>query len=249
MKYILIEDELLAAKRLRDLIQKLRPEYTFVSKFDTVEGASIGLQALNYDVIFMDIQLGDGNSFDIFDQIRLTKPVIFTTAYDEYALKAFKINSIDYLLKPIDEGELRNALEKLEQRNAQSPGQDLILNQLMKSLQPRGKERFVVRIGDHLHTVQTSDIQLIYSQDKGTYLYTQGGKKYLVDYTLDTVEDLLDKSEFFRISRKFLVNQNFISDMIAFSNSRLEIKVKGEIGEQIIVARERVQDFKTWYDR
>lgn len=251
MRFIIIEDEQLAAKRLRTLIETLRPNYQFVAKFDSVESASISLPALSYDVLFMDIQLADGISFDIFDQIKVEKPIIFTTAYDEFALKAFKTNSVDYLLKPIAEEELGTAIKKLENnfsKEASSPP-EMDINQLIKSMQPAVKERFVVKVGEHLKTVETSDIQLVYSQDKGTYLFTKSGKRFLIDYTLDKVEELLNQDQFFRISRKFLINVNCIKDIIAFTNSRLEIVVDHFDEDQIIVARERVADFKLWLDR
>ncbi|SNS76366.1 two component transcriptional regulator, LytTR family [Ekhidna lutea] len=251
MRYIIIEDEQLAANRLRSLVEKLKPEYEFVTKFDSVESASISLPALSYDLLFMDIQLADGLSFDIFDQIDIKKPIIFTTAYDEFALKAFKTNSVDYLLKPISEEELGNAINKYE-TNFDKPKPKTIggdLDSLMKALQPSGKERFVVKVGEHLKTVESKNVQLVYSQDKGTYLFTDAGKRFLVDYTLDKVEDLLNPSHFFRISRKFIININFIKDIIAFTNSRLEIVVDHFDEDQIIVARERVGDFKDWLDR
>lgn len=252
MKYIIIEDEQLAAKRLRQLIEEIRPDYQFVSKFDSVEGATISLPALKYDLLFMDIQLADGNSFDIFDQITVKAPIIFTTAYDEYALKAFKSNSVDYLLKPIDASELKAAIEKFEnnhkpanQLTTQSPD----LNELLKSLQPKGKERFVVKVGEHLKTIETKDVQLIFSQDKATYIFTKEGRRYLIDYSVDRVKELLSPDMFFQISRKFIINLHFIKDIIAFTNSRLEIVVEHFEEEQVIVARERVGDFKEWLDR
>lgn len=254
MKYILVEDEQLAAKRMRALIDEIRPNYEFVAKFDSVESAVISLPVLQYDLLFMDIQLADGISFEIFDQVQIDKPIIFTTAYDEFAIQAFKTNSIDYLLKPIGEHDLDQAIRKFEAIFAVrkvEPEQSSIPNiqELMKSLQPKGKERFVVKVGEHLRTVNTADVQLIYSQDKGTYLFTQEGKRFLVDYTLDAVAELLPPNTFFRISRKFIVNLNYIRDIIAFTNSRLEIMVDHFDDEQIIVARERVNDFKSWLDR
>jgi len=251
MKYIIIEDEQIAAKRLRELVNTIRPDYEFVAKFDSIESATISLPVLKYDLLFMDIQLADGNSFDIFDQISLTAPIIFTTAYDEFALKAFKHNSVDYLLKPIDEKELHNAILKFENNKAANqPSEDGgQLNDLLKSLNPGGKERFIVKVGDHLKAVESKKIQLILSQDKGTYLFTSEGKRFLVDYSLDRIDDLLDHSTFFRISRKFIINVNYIRDMIAFTNSRLELVIDHYDDEQIIVARERVNDFKNWLDR
>jgi len=252
MRYIIIEDEQLAAKRLRSLIEEINPSYEFVAKFDSIESATISLPVLEYDLLFMDIQLADGNSFDIFDQISIKSPIIFTTAYDEYAVKAFKTNSVDYLLKPIDKEELRNASLKFEEiYNSKGLASDNIpeIDKLIQSLQPSGKERFVVKIGDHLKTVETKDIQLVFSQDKGTYLFSNLGKKYLVDYTLDKVINLVDQSKFFKISRKFIINADYIKDIIAFTNSRLEIVIEHYDEEQLIVAREKVLEFKSWLDR
>ncbi len=252
MRFIIIEDEQLAAKRIRELMANIRPDYHFVAKFDSVESATISLPILQYDLILMDIQLADGTSFDIFDQITLKTPIIFTTAYDEYAIRAFKINSVDYLLKPIDQTELAQAIHKFEENrtvpeSANSPSDQI--TDLMKSLLPKGKERFVVKIGEHLKTVESAVIQLIYSQDKATYLFSEDGKRYLVDYSLDKVEELMNKDQFFRISRKFLVNVSHIKDMTAFTNSRLKLSVPHYDGEPIIVARERVGEFKEWLDR
>lgn len=246
MRYIILEDERLAANRLKELVKGIRPDYSCVLTLDSVEAAVISLPALTVDLLFMDIQLADGLSFDILDQLSIETPIIFTTAYDEYAIKAFKTNSIDYLLKPLDEEELVRAIEKFEKHKPDSK-QDLDL--LVKSIHPAGKERFVVKVGDHLKTVETNLVQLVYSQDKGTYLFTKDGRKFLIDYSLDKVEELLDPTQFFRISRKFIINLNYIKDMISFTNSRLEVVIDRFDEEQIIVARERVNDFKSWLDR
>ncbi len=246
MRYAILEDEKLASNRLKKLITDMKPDYKCVVVLDSVESAVISLPALKVDLVFMDVQLADGISFDIFDQIRFDVPIIFTTAYDEYALTAFKTNSVDYLLKPIDPVELARALDKFEKQAVKGDNE---IEQLMKSLQPKGKERFVVKVGDHLKTVETSHIQMVYSQHKGTYLFDNQGKKFLVDYTLDKLEDMLNPDQFFRISRKFLVQVGFIKDIIAYTNSRLEIKIDGFDEEQVIVSRERVQDFKSWLDR
>lgn len=246
MRYAILEDEKLASNRLKQLITDMKPDYKCVVVLDSVESAVISLPALKIDLVFMDIQLADGVSFDIFDQIKFDVPIIFTTAYDEYALSAFKTNSVDYLLKPIDPVELARAMDKFEKQAVR--GDDEI-EKLVKSLQPKGKERFVVKVGDHLKTVDTPNIQLAYSQHKGTYLYDNEGRKFLVDYTLDKLEDMLNPDQFFRISRKYLVQVDYIKDIISFTNSRLEIKIPGFDEEQIIVSRERVQEFKNWLDR
>ena len=246
MRYLILEDEKIASNRLKEMIANLRPDYHCVLTLDSVESAVISLPALKLDLVFMDIQLADGNSFDIFDQIKFDAPIIYTTAYDEYALKAFKSNSVDYLLKPIDPVELAGAIAKFEKHSVKD---DKDVTQLMQSLKPEGKERFVVKVGEHLKSVLTKNVQLIYSQDKGTYLFTDDGKRFLVDYTMDRVEEMLSPKEFFRISRKFLVHIDYIKDIVSFTNSRLEIMIDGFTDDQVIVARERVSDFKVWLDR
>lgn len=256
MKFIVIEDEKIAADRLKKIISEIRPGFKHLLTLDSIESAVISLPPLRPDVIFMDIRLADGLSFEIFDQIELKAPIIFTTAYDNYAIQAFKINSIDYLLKPIDPEELENAILKLEQRLEEQKQQsepvnepDRDINNLIKTMQPGGKERFVVKVGDRLKSIKTEDIQLIYSSDKTTYLFTDEKRRYPIDFTVEKVDDLLSKEKFFKISRKFIVNIDFIGDIISFTNSRLEILINGFEEERVIVARERVSDFKFWLDR
>ncbi|MFZ9045992.1 MAG: LytR/AlgR family response regulator transcription factor [Cyclobacteriaceae bacterium] len=250
MKYIILEDEKIAAERLNRLITHIRPNYKHVETLDSVETAVISLTTLNADLYFMDIQLADGLSFEIFDQISIDKPIIFTTAYDRYALQAFKQNSMDYLLKPIDEEELAAAIEKFEKLKRSLKNENSEdYGDLIKAIQPTGKKRFIVKVGDHLKSIRSSDIQAFYSHDKATYLLTTEGKKYLIDYSLEKVEQLLSKSDFYKISRKFIVNIHFIHDIVAYTNSRLEVKLNHFNEEQIIVARERVQEFKNWLDR
>ena len=248
MKYIIIEDEKIAADRLKTLIKEVRPDYQHILTIDSIESAVISLQALRPQIIFMDIRLADGLSFEIFDQIELSVPIIFTTAYDNYAIRAFKTNSIDYLLKPIDPEELKTAIEKFEKQLDEK--KELVdVSSLVKSMQPQGKERFIVKVGDHLKTIDTTGIQLIYSQDKTTYLFTNEGRKFPIDYSVEKVESMLSKEKFFQISRKFIVNIDYIKDIISFTNSRLEIILEKFREDRVIVARERVNDFKNWLDR
>ncbi len=253
MRYIIIEDEQIAANRLRKLITELRPNYEFVTSLDSVEGASISLPVLKFDLLFMDIQLADGVSFEIFDHIPMKKPVIFTTAYDQYAIKAFKTNGIDYLLKPLDPTELEQAITKFEsyvvERKQDNYAQDI--QQLLSQFQPekKFKERFVVKVGDHLRMITVNDIDVFYSQDKTTFVQTREGRTFIVDFPLDRLVGMIDPNRFFRISRKYIVCLDAIEDMLAFSNSRLRIKVKNFDDDQVIVARERVGEFKDWLDR
>jgi DNA-binding LytR/AlgR family response regulator len=248
MKYIILEDEQIAANRLRRLIMECRPHFKHMLSIDSVESACISLPALKPDLLFMDIQLADGLSFEILDQIQIDTPIIFTTAYDEYALRAFKTNSIDYLLKPIDPDELEEAISKFE-KNTNSKKGSVEVEQLMKSLQPQGKERFVVRIGDHIKAIRSEDISLVYSEDKVTYLFTREGQRYPVDYSVEKIDTLLDPRQFKKISRKHIIHIDAIKDIVAYTNSRLELFIEKYKGERVIVAREKVQDFKNWLDR
>ena len=253
-KYIIIEDEQIAVNRLQQMIQQMRPDYQCVRVLDSVESAVGSLPREEHDLVFMDVQLADGLSFEIFEVITSIKPIIFTTAYDQYAVKAFKTSGIDYLLKPIDTDELHAAIEKFEnQVTAEITSESTPLEEvksLLASFQPQKtfKERFVVKYGDHLKTVPVTDIYLFYSQDKATYLMTSEGRNYLIDFTLDKLLGLIDPARFYRISRKFIVALDGIDDIVAFSNSRLKLKLHHYQGEEVIVARERVVDFKQWLD-
>ena len=256
MRYIIIEDEQIAANRLKKLVSEIRPNYEFVMSLDSVEGATISLPVLKFDLIFMDIQLADGLSFEIFDQIPLKKPVIFTTAYDQYAIKAFKTNGVDYLLKPIDPGELEEAIAKFESQVVATSKQDYqsdlnkILNSLGKGESNKTyKKRFVVKIGDHIKTIAVDEISLFYSQDKTTFILTKEGRNFITDFPLDRLVELVDPKNFFRISRKFIICLDAIDDMLSFSNSRLKLVIKHYDDENIVVARERVAEFKQWLDQ
>jgi DNA-binding LytR/AlgR family response regulator len=202
------------------------------------------------DLIFLDIQLSDGLSFEIFEAIDIKSAVIFTTAYDEYALQAFKLNSIDYLLKPIDETDLEKAVVKYNERSPKQQSVTLdfndIKNLLVNPIDRTYKKRLSVKVGQHLKLINMDDIECFYSENKGTYAYTSDGRNYLLDHTLEQLEHELEPKVFFRISRKFFVNINAIKDMIHYTNSRLQIKLNTFNDQEVIVARERVKDFKDW---
>jgi len=252
MNVLIIEDEPQAAERLARLVMKLRPAGKIMALLDSVRRSVEWLSSNPApDAILMDIQLADGLSFGVFDQIKVNCPVIFTTAYDEYALKAFKVNSIDYLLKPIDEAELRTAFEKLELLRGDTPSNKMMesIANVMQMLTKKYKERFVIRIGEHLRTVETSNILFFISQDKATFAQAADNRKHLLDFTMDQLEGLLDPSRFFRINRKYLVSREAIHDMITHTNSRLKLVLRGCDDADIIVARERVQEFRAWLDR
>ncbi|WP_305981988.1 LytR/AlgR family response regulator transcription factor [Roseivirga thermotolerans] len=252
MKVLIVEDESMAAKRLSALLKKMEPTVEILDQLDSVKTAVKWLKVNESDLLFFDIQLADGLSFEILNQVSVKAPIIFTTAFDEYAIRAFKVNSIDYLLKPIDPKELEMALAKFhknfEDKSPVVPNMHM-LQEAMKMLSRQYKERFVVKVGEHIHTLAVKDTAYFFSQEKATYLVTEGGKRYIIDFTLEEVEGLVDPDEFFRISRKYLVSMRAIKDIITYSNSRLRIMLRQADDMDAIVSRERVQDFKKWLDR
>lgn len=201
MKYLLVEDERFAYEEMKRMMEKLRPDYQLEAWTATVEQTVQFLKHHPVDLMLLDIRLTDGNSFDIFEQIQVTTPVIFTTAYDEHAIQAFKVNSVDYLLKPVEEDDLLAALRKFEQfRVVQSPVTNY--RKLEEALMSNCKKnRFLIQKGDAYHYVETSDIAFFYSEEKVVFLHTFSDKRYIVDYTLEQIEQLLDERTFFRVSR------------------------------------------------
>jgi DNA-binding LytR/AlgR family response regulator len=252
MKVLIVEDEPLAAAQLAALLVQLKPQSEIIAVCDTVESTIKWLKNNPLpDLAFFDIQLGDGLSFEIFKKIELTIPVIFTTAYDQYALQAFKVNSIDYLLKPIDKGEMSIALEKFDRIHNHQIHQ--ITPELIQSLiasvgKTEYKKRFLVKIGTHLRAVNTDEVLYFYSFQKGTFLKSIDGKNYLLDQTLEVIEQLVDPDQFFRINRKYMVSLVAITDVHAYSNSRLKLKVKNQEEDDFLVAREKVKAFKDWLE-
>jgi DNA-binding LytR/AlgR family response regulator len=254
MNILILEDEPQAADRLATLIQQVRPAWRVEVKLDSVKRAVDWFRTNPQPaLVFMDIQLADGLSFEVFEQVPVTSPVIFTTAYNEYALKAFKVNSIDYLLKPVDKDELASALKKFDQlvgSSAVSQGKMMeSIENAVRMLTRKYKERFVLKVGEHLKSVEVKDILFFYSLEKATFAQTGDGRKHILDFTLDQLENLLNPEQFFRINRKYIISADAIQDMISHTNSRLKLIMKSSDDDDVIVARERVQEFKEWLDR
>ncbi|MGB3465535.1 MAG: LytTR family DNA-binding domain-containing protein [Cyclobacteriaceae bacterium] len=254
MKVLIVEDENLAVKRLTQLVAELRPEWEVAMRTDAIEDTVAYLSKEQVDLIFLDIQLSDGVSFEIFNHVAVEAPVIFTTAYDEYAIKAFKVNSVDYLLKPLSKQELESAIIKFESGRQEKtvPQQaidPMLMQNLLQQLTTNYKERFVIKVGEHIKTVATDSILYFISQQKVTYLMAKDGKRFIVDFTLDKVEELLDPKLFYRINRKMIIHDQAIEDIVSFSNSRLKLFLMHCDNQDSIVARERVSDFKEWLDR
>jgi DNA-binding LytR/AlgR family response regulator len=249
MNVIILEDETRAANYLERLIQKVAPEMKVVAKIESVRDA-VPFLAVHTDIglIFSDVQLADGLSFEIFGQVQVKCPIIFTTAYDHYAIEAFKTNGIDYLLKPVEEDRLKKAIEKIKMF---SP---VVSLEKLLSITSAGstkiyKSRFMVKIGDKIKSIALDEILTFYSLEKATYLHTASNRDYCIDYSIDQVEELLDPALFFRINRKYIISIQACSNILAWTNSRLRLKIEGINDDDIIVARERVQDFKEWLDR
>ena len=252
MRILIVEDEHLAVKRLSQMITRLYPDSDICGVCDSVDSTIDWLKHHPHpDFAFFDIQLGDGLSFEIFEQTNINFPIIFTTAYDQYALKAFKVNSLDYLLKPIEEPELRFAIDKFQKQKKSdlSLVKDAIIHAQQLLEQQNYKTRFLIKVGEHLRMIDTSNISFFYSEDKSTYLRTFQGNCYALDQSLDQYEIQLNPSKFHRISRKFIVSSAAISDIISYSNSRLKLKLTGmDNSDEIVVSRERVKVFKSWLE-
>lgn len=253
MNILIIEDEPLAAKRIETLVLELLPNARVLDKIDSVKKSVHWFKNNpSPDLTLMDIQLADGTSFQIFEQCEVRCPIIFTTAYDEYALKAFKVNSIDYILKPVDKSDLQVALKKLETLTRNSDDTRKLLNSIgvvVQKLSKKHKERFVIKVGEHLRTIEVKDILFFYSQDKATFCHTGENRNHVLDFTLEQIEDMLDPLVYYRVNRKYFVRAEAIQDIISYTNSRLKLILKNSNDSDVIVARERVQEFKQWLDR
>lgn len=251
MNAIIIEDEPLAVVELEKMLQKIAPEVNIEARLDSVNESVEWLKNHRTELIFSDIHLGDGQSFDIFNRVEIKIPVIFITAYDEYALQAFKKQGIDYILKPFDEKDLRIALDKVEAFRGQ--GAQMNFNQDVSGKIPETsyQERFLVQIGTKIKSVAVEDIAYFMADGKYLSLFTFEGAGYLVDQTLSGVEERLNPQFFFRISRKFIISFRTIKEMIKYSNSRIKVILSPLPPEDIeaIVSAERIREFKEWLNR
>ena len=249
MNIIIIEDEKPAARLLQRKVEKLG--LTVNTMLHSVEEALDWFQNNTHpDLIFLDIQLSDGLSFEIFETIDIKSAVIFTTAYDEYALRAFKLNSIDYLLKPIDEDDLECAVNKFKLRTQSASNLaldfEMIKRMLVNPVDKNYKKRFTVKVGNQLKLIAIEEVECFYSENKGTYMHTLDNRDYLLDGTLEQLETDLDPECFFRVSRKFIVPMKGIKEIQMHTNSRLKVILPTYKEDEVIVARERVNDFKEW---
>lgn len=247
-RYLIVEDERFAYEEMKRMIEKLRPDYQLVNWTETVEQTIIYLKNNSVDLILLDIRLADGSCFDIFDQLAVKTPIIFTTAYDEHAIQAFKVNSIDYLLKPIEEPDLQFALQKYEQYQTIQPA-SIEYKKLKDAIDGNyRKNRFLIQKGDSYHYIETSEIAFFYSEEKVVFLHTFSDKRYIVNYTLDQIEQSLDDKSFFRVARNTIVNIKAIKSISKYFNSRLKLTFQPKCPHETTVSRVRVSDFLKWVD-
>ena len=243
MRVLIIEDESLAQEELERIIDKQFPEMAIVGKLSTVRESIEWLRCNKADLIFMDIHLADGNSFDIFDHVEVRTPIIFTTAYDRYAVQAFKVNGIGYLLKPIVESDLITAVEKLDY----APDR---LTELLHSLKPSKeyKSRIAIKCGDKFSFLDMNDVAYFYAEERVTLVVPKQGRKQIIDYTIESLEPMLDPKQFFRLTRGCIASIGSIAGVSKYFNSRLKVSVKPEYEGELLVSRVRVPEFLKWLD-
>lgn len=251
MRVLIIEDEAPAFRRLQRILEEVEPLTKIIEVIDSVEESVDWLtHNAKPDLIFMDIQLADGLSFEIFESIKVEAPIIFTTAYDEYALKAFKVNSIDYLLKPIDKDLLKESLEKYKtMRNSFQPKTDFL--EILSNFQPEAKTyktRFLVKSKDRLLSIRTNEISYFFTENGVVYLLTASGNKYVFDKPLDQIEGQLDPQSFFRLNRQVLTNIAAIHSSYAYDKGKMMVELLPKSAIPTIVSRERSTEFKRWLD-
>jgi two-component system, LytTR family, response regulator LytT len=255
MKVLIIEDEPFAQNELKRLLDKTDTAIEILECIDSVEESAEWLSAnTSPDLIFMDIQLSDGLSFEIFKLTDVKAPVIFTTAYDEYAIQAFKVNSIDYLLKPVKQIDLENALKKYKSLHAKPEVKQQIfdyqqLEKLLTAGMPKYKSRFIAKIGDQLKHIGVGDIAYIRAEDNEVVLITKSNNRYIIDYTLDQLGGVMDPTQFFRINRSYLVTIGSIGKISKYFNSRLHLELIPAADDKVLISRVRVPDFLKWMDK
>tara|TARA_R110002072_G_scaffold216077_1_gene373184 strand:+ start:124783 stop:125556 length:774 start_codon:yes stop_codon:yes gene_type:complete len=250
MKILIIEDEKPAANLLKMQIKQHFPDAELFGNLDSISKSIAWFtQNPQPDLILCDIQLADGISFEIFDKVKLSTPIIFTTAYDQYAIKAFQVNAIDYLLKPIDPKELERAVDKFKANLIRSTIELDVLKNLLIPDKTSFKSRFLVRFGEKIQSIPTEDISFFNSEERVTFLQTKEGKKYVLESTLEQTEAQVNPANFFRLNRKYLSSLEAIEGIFSYSNSRLKVTLENCSDPDILISREKVSDFKEWLDQ
>ncbi|MCU4165866.1 LytR/AlgR family response regulator transcription factor [Carboxylicivirga caseinilyticus] len=251
LKVVIIEDEIMAAARMRDLLLQYDSEIEIIAELDSVEDAVKWFKnGVVPDLVLMDIQLADGISFNIFDEVKVDYPIIFTTAYQEYAIRAFKVNSIDYLLKPVSYSDLEQAMNAFKKHLGFGSNQLSleVIEKVRQMLKKDYKKRFTARVGEHIKSILIEDISFFHSEGKGTFITTVEKRQYLIDYSLEALTELLDPDMFFRINRQYIIKHSAIEDIMAYSQSRLKVRLKNCDDEKILISRDKVGSFKEWLE-
>ncbi|MEA1897410.1 MAG: LytTR family DNA-binding domain-containing protein [Bacteroidota bacterium] len=248
MKVLIIEDEKIAANNLETMLHQIDVNVDVQNKIDSIEESVKWLSNNTADLLFLDIHLADGLCFKIFEQIEIKTPVIFTTAYDQYAIRAFKVNSIDYLLKPIEIQQLKQSIEKFKELNQVQNAKTIDFDALVNFYNERIKyqERFIIRYAQKIKSVKTNDIAYFYIDAESVFLCTKGNNIYPIDYSLDKLENIINPKDFFRINRQFIVNISSIENMYSLSKSRIKIQLKPKPDYETIVSYGRMSDFRKW---
>lgn len=250
MKVLIFEDETLAADKIEATLMELQPDWQVVSRIKSISSAVEWLESNPHpDLIISDIRLLDGLCFEIFAKVKVEKPVIFTTAYDQYAIRAFEVNSIDYLLKPVQKEKLQAALAKLQlSKDSSLPDYNEVLN-FIKSNKTSYKSRFMVRLGQRIIAITSEKIGYFYSESKLTYIVTLDGKKFPIDQPLDELIDLLDPKRFFRANRQFIVAFDSIAEIHPYFKGRIKIMLQPKSEEEVVISSDRTPEFKKWIDQ
>ena len=252
MKVLIIEDEPFAQQELKRLLNIIDNSMEVMACLDSVEDSLNWLNSdKNPEMIFMDIKRSDGLSFEIFEQTTVAAPVIFTTAFDDYAIKAFKVNSIDYLLKPIEEEDLARAYAKFKKSQPKNEGyfSKQQLEEVLGLYKPAYKSRLVVKLGDKIRHIEAGAIAFFFSEDKVSFLVTNEQKKYIINYTLEQIEKFMNPNDFYRLNRKYIANINAIESIDKYFNSRLKIGLKPEVEDDVLISRTKVSEFLNWLER
>jgi len=254
MKILIIEDEALAARRIKAMVTGFDSSYEVLDVLNSVATSVKWLQENPApDLILMDIELVDGQSFEIFNEVEVKCPVIFTTAYDEYAIKAFKVNSIDYLLKPVNEEELKSSIEKfyrVRKAYSQHSSEAINIQNLLQELKSASgnayRDRFLIKNGDRFFPVEVNEVAYFFTKEKANFIMTHDNRSFLVDYTLDDLEKAVDPKKFFRANRQFLIDHKSVAKVHLWFNSKLKVELKPKAGEEVVVSREKAAEFRQW---
>jgi two-component system response regulator LytT len=250
MTVLILEDETLAAEKIENYLKEIDPKIVIVGKLKSIEAAVEWFSKNEHpDLILSDIRLLDGLSFEIFQKVKVQKPVIFTTAYDQYALKAFEVNSLDYLLKPVDIDKLRASLEKYKHWSGGAVNDFSEIVRQLKAAQPQYKSRFMIKLGQKIIAIPIEKVAYFYSENKLSFIITQDGKKYPTDQPLDELVDVLDPDKFFRANRQFIITFESIAEIHPYFKGRIKIHLVPKTEEEVVISSERTPEFKRWIDK